>query len=140
MKSVVYTKFIMFLLVASCKTNCEINGIKVDELLYSVSYNKSIYYCELLELALNGDDEAIKEISLLEFYNAVAYEHGIIVVELILHIGENNYIKAIEGLNEKQKHLVEAYVNIGLEYGVNSRINNKEINKQFPKLDLFLKN
>ncbi len=122
----------------SCNKQCNVKGILVSELLIVVSKEKSINYCDLLSSALNGNNEAIKELSLLEFNDSTGYDHGSVLVELILKIGEDKYLKGVEPLNVKQKKLVQSYLDVGLEYGNISHIKEKRLDKVFPTIDTYL--
>ena len=129
----------LLLLANSCNNKCIVDNIEVSELLSTVAKEKSIDYCELLKVALTGDKNAIKKLSLLEFDNAVGYDHGEVIVDLITAIGEAKYIKAIETTNVEQKNLINSYVDVGLEYGNNSLIKGKDFKTAFPVLYIFLK-
>lgn len=129
----------LLLLVNSCSNKCVVDNIEVSELLGTVAKEKSIDYCELLKVALTGDKNAIKKLSLLEFDNAVGYEHGAVIVDLITIIGETEYIKAISTTNKEQKNLIHSYIDVGLEYGNNSLIKEKDFKSAFPNLYAFLK-
>lgn len=124
--------------VISCSERCKINNIEVSELLGSVSHQKNIEYCELLKQALKKNKSAIREISLLEFDNAVGYDHGYVLVELILSVGEETYIEVIKPLNSTQKNLVLSYLEVGIEYGNISNIHSKNINEVFPQVYQYL--
>lgn len=93
----------LLLFVNSCSNKCVVGNIEVSEALGTVAKEKSIDYCELLKAALAGDKNAIKKISLLEFDNAIGYDHGAVIVDLIIAIGEREYIKTISTVNSKQK-------------------------------------
>lgn len=129
----------LLLLVNSCSNKCVVDNIEVSELLGTVAKEKSIDYCELLKVALTGDKNAIKKLSLLEFDNAVGYDHGAVIVDLITAIGETEYIKAISTTNREQKNLIHSYIDVGLEYGNNSLIKEKDFKSAFPDLYVFLK-
>jgi len=131
--------FLILLLVNYCSNKCIVDNIEVSELLGTVAKEKSIDYCELLKIALTGDKNAIKKLSLLEFDNAVGYEHGEVIVDLITAIGETEYIKAISTANREQKNLINSYIDVGLEYGNNPLLKRKDFKSAFPYLYVFLK-
>lgn len=130
---------VLLLFINSCSNKCEVDNIEVSELLGTVAKEKSIDYCELLKVALTGDKNAIKKLSLLDFDNAVGYDHGAVIVDLITAIGETEYIKAISTTNREQKKLIHSYIDVGLEYGNNSLIKEKDFKSAFPDLYVFLK-
>lgn len=128
----------LLLLVNSCSNKCVVDNIEVSELLGTVAKEKSIDYCGLLKVALTGDKNAIKKLSLLEFDNAVGYDHGEVIVDLITVIGEKEYIKAISTVNKEQKNLISSYIDVGLEYGNNPLVKGKDFKTAFPKLYIFV--
>lgn len=89
----------LLLFIPSCNHKCVVNKIVISELLSTVAKERSIDYCKLLETALTGDENAIKKLSLLVFSDAVGYDHGSVIVDLITNIGEVKYIKSISAIN-----------------------------------------
>ncbi|MCH7408065.1 hypothetical protein MM239_01550 [Belliella sp. DSM 111904] len=122
----------------SCKNNCGISKIEVSELLEISANERSIDYCGILIKALNGNGESIKELSLMEFQNAAGYNHGAVLVELILITGEMKYLESILGINSEQRNLIKSYVDVGLEYGNIPKLTSKQIETEFPFLYQFL--
>lgn len=102
--------FFLPLLINSCSNKCVVNDIEVSELLSTVAREKSIDYCELLKEALAGDKNAIEKLSLLDFEEAVGYDQGAVIVDLIVAVGETEYIKAISTINGKQKDLTSSHI------------------------------
>lgn len=125
-------------LLISCRDNCNIKGIEVGELLNSVSKEQSINYCELLESATDGDNDAIRKLSLLDFSDGAGYEHGEIIVDLIIMIGEKKYIAALGSINDKQKEIVKSYLEVGLSYSSNAKIKSKNLKVAFPMVSQFM--
>lgn len=139
-----YQVFVMFLVAIialnlnSCNNSCVIENIEVNELLLTVANENSINYCDLLNESLLGDNKSITELSLLKFEDAVGYEHGAIIVDLIFVIGEEKYLKAVSKLNKKQKNIIYYYIDIGLEYGNNPKVKSRDFEVIFPNLYSFL--
>lgn len=125
--------------VNSCTNKCIVGNIEVSDLLGTVAKDKSIDYCELLKDALTGNQNAVKKLSLLEFENAVGYDHGAVIVDLIISLGEAEYIKAISTTNKEQKKLISSYIDVGMEYGSNALVKEKDFKKSFPDLYIFLR-
>jgi hypothetical protein len=90
--------------MSSCNNKCIVDNIEVSELLSTVAKEKSIDYCDLLKTTLIGNKDAIKKLSLLEFNDAVGYDHGAVIVDLIIALGETEYIKSV-GSPKKQYNL-----------------------------------
>lgn len=128
------------LFINSCSNKCVIGNIEVSELLSTVAKEQSINYCELLKKALTGNEDSIKKLSLFEFNDAVGYDHGAVIVNLIFQIGEVRYIKSISTINGEQKDLINSYIDVGLNYGNNPKKNDKDLKNVFPDLYVFLRN
>jgi hypothetical protein len=124
----------LFFIALSCSNKCEVEGIEVSELLVTSSGEKGVKYCDLLSESLRGDENAILGLSLLEFSNSTGYDHGSVLVDLILKIGEEKYIQAISQTNREQKILIQSYLDVGLQYGNDSSIKSKNLTKAFPNL------
>jgi len=116
-----------------------VNGIYVSELLRIVSnekHNKN--YCKLLEEATKGNVSSIKQITLLDFYDGVGYDHSVVIVNLISLIGEDKFIQSLGTINEEQKNKIGSYLMAGLEYGNNPNLQGKAVKEAFPKIHNFL--
>lgn len=129
----------LFLLFHSCSNECSVSGIKVSELLSTSSKEKGINYCTLLDNAANGNEIAIREISLLEFNDATGYDQGEVIVDLILVLGEEKYIKSIASISKKEKILIESYIEIGFAYSEDPNLKNKKFDKVLPRVYSFLR-
>lgn len=115
-----------------------VNGIFVSELLIVVSEERfGIDFCRLLEKATTNDTNAIKQLTLLEFYDSASYEHGEIIVSLIELIGEEEFIHIFADANDEQKKRITATIEIGLVYGKNE-LQNRTLKETFPKVYDFL--
>lgn len=126
-----------FFSIMSC--HCEVENIKVSELLDAVAYDRNIDYCGLLKSSLKGDQKAIKEFSLLDFGDGTSYDHGSVLVDVILNIGEENYLEAIKDISEEEKREIFSYIEVGTMYHYDETISNKIPEQLFPKLTSFLK-
>ncbi len=138
--SIKITIAILLLFCISCSNDkcTNVAGIEVSELLLMSSTKQDYNYCELLRNAVKADENSIKKLSLLQFYDAVGYDHGSVIVDLILLIGEAKYISAISGISSKVKSMIREYIEVGLEYGENPALKNKKLLTAFPKLYAFL--
>ena len=131
---------ILLLASASCGNNqcTSVADIEVSELLL-ISSNKQDYnYCGLLKKAVKEDENSIKKLSLLQFYDAVGYDHGSVIVDLILLIGEAKYLDAINDITPKEKSTIMGYIDVGLEYGNNPAVKDQTLKTAFPELYAFL--
>ena len=69
-----------------------VNGIEISEVLLVHTKDRGIDYCEILSTATKGDEESIRELLLLEIYDAAGYDHGTVIVDLIKIVGEDKII------------------------------------------------
>lgn len=101
----------------------DVDGIYVEEELRIVTDDYyGISYCKLLKKAIDGNQEDIKKIMLLDFSGAGAagYDHGDVLVKLIDRLGEETIISSLGSqLTKDEKREIEANIVVGLEYGSN---------------------
>lgn len=121
----------------SCEQKCNLSDLEIGPLLISNAEEQGVNYCELVKKSFNHNTKAVKQLSLLNFENSVGYEHGEVVVELVLKIGEQRFLDALQGINKSEKNKVESYLDVGLEYG-SSDLKGQTIKQAFPKVYLFL--
>jgi len=142
MKKVFLNKLLLLVMLSVCFVNCNrhksINGIVVSELLLIASNKQHINYCKLLEEATKGNVSSIKQITLLDFYDGVGYDHSVVIVNLINLIGEDKFIQSLGTINEEQKNKIGSYLMAGLEYGDNPNLQGKAVKEAFPKIHNFL--
>ncbi|MFA7327860.1 MAG: hypothetical protein WC121_14430 [Candidatus Kapaibacterium sp.] len=131
---------ILLFTLQSCRSDkCNsVNEINVGELLLITSNEKSYNYCELLENALEKDQKAILNLSLLEFNGSVSYDHGYVLIMLIDRIGEVEYLKAIKYISNNDRSFIEEYLDAGFEYGDISKYQGQSLKKVFPEIYRFL--
>ena len=133
-----FTLYSIFLICFVCCKGRVISGIYVSESLLIVSEGQGIDYCKLLSKAINGDDVSIMQLSILNFYESVGYDHGAVIVDLIEQIGENKFIHSFKIANTEQRNLVKWYIEAGLEYGNDPSLHGKAFKEVFPKVYIFL--
>lgn len=101
----------------------DVDGIYVEEdLRIATDNHHGISYCKLLKKAINGNQEDIKKLMLLDFSGAGAagYDHGDVLVKLIDRLGEKTIISSLGSqLTKEEKREIEDYIAVGLEYGSN---------------------
>ena len=131
---------VIFLQFLSCNSPCNVNNIEVSELLLIKSKENAYPYCSLLENSIEGDENAIRELSVLDFFDSAGYDHGAVLVDLIGILGEKEFINAIAAVDKKERNKIEAYLDVGLMYGGNPDLEGKSGEEVFPELYAFLKN
>jgi hypothetical protein len=119
----------------------DVDGIYVEEeLRIATDDYYGISYCKLLKKAIDGNQEDIKKIMLLDFSGAGAagYDHGDVLVKLIDRLGEETIISSLGNqLTKKEKREIESYIAVGLEYGNNPH-QGKNPDEAFPFLYEYL--
>ena len=119
----------------------DVDGIYVEECLrIATDDHHGISYCKLLKRAINGHQEDIKKLMLLDFSNSgeAGYDHGDVLVKLIDRLGEETIISSLgRQLTEEEKGTIKSYIGVGLEYGSNPHQGQKP-EVAFPLLYEFL--
>jgi hypothetical protein len=129
----------LWIYLVSDTGNRYVNKIYVSELLITVSKEKhNINYCKLLKEATKGNVSSVKQLTLLDFYDGVGYDHGAVIVDLINLIGEDKFIQSLGTLNEEQKSRIISYLMAGLEYGNNPNLQGKTLKEAFYEIYVFL--
>lgn len=129
---------ILLCVFLSCSRHKEIDGISVSEMLLIVSKEQSIDYCSILHDAVNGDSLSIRRLASLDFYDSIAYDHGAVLVDLIMLIGEDAFVQSLNSIGTEQKEQVKSYIIAGLEYGSHTEWNYQMFQEVFPKLYAFV--
>lgn len=130
--------FILLACFINCNRHKTINGIYISELLLLKSKELHINYCKLLDEATKGNNTSIKQLSLLEFYDGVGYDHGAVIVDMIEIIGEDKFIQSITTISDQEKYLIKGYIEVGLEYGNNPKLEHQMFKNAFPKIYNFI--
>ncbi len=116
----------------------ECSGIKISEVLGIVYSERGIDYCKLIDRSVAKDQTAIREFSLLRISDGVGYEHGDVLVQIILRIDEDTYLDAIANTTETERIHIKSYLEVGLEYG-SHEVAEIKLEDAFPKIAAFLK-
>lgn len=121
----------------------DVKGIYVEEELRIATDNHhGISYCKLLKKAIEGNQEDIRKLMLLDFSGsgAASYDHGDVIVKLIDRLGEDTIISSLGNqLTKKEKGSIEAYISVGLEYGNNPH-HGQTLESVFPLINQYLCN
>jgi hypothetical protein len=134
---------IALLNLLSCKKK-EIEGIIIGNTLFenqTIEENKKLD--TIILKTLNGDYNFLRRLNHFQCGDgAGCYDKGYIITQVIYKLGETEFIKMVEKLDEKELYGIENYIVVGLEYGDNDydgEIDNKKIEIEFPKLLKVLK-
>ncbi len=114
-KIVLLLNLIIFVLI-SCTEGCNVKGIEVSQEIIDGGNMNGIDYCFLYKKALDGDSSSIKDFSTIEtFEGGFIYAHGVYLIRLIDRVGDDYYVKTIKGINNRQKALIDSYINAGMD-------------------------
>lgn len=107
---------LLFVVLLGCTEGRNIRGIKVSQEMIDGGYMKGVDYCLLYGNALDGDISCIRDFSTIEtFDGGFIYVHGVYLIRLIDRIGDNLFMKAIEGIEEDQKTIICTYIEGGMD-------------------------
>lgn len=120
----------LILFFICCNNNISIDGIYISEHLCELADDRyGADYVGLLETSLNGENDSIRKFVQLSFDAAYAYEHGIIIVELIERIGSEKFICALENTDSAERNELSAYIQVGLEYGKTNECERRNVKR-----------
>lgn len=130
--------FVFFLNLSCLKKSCfNIEGVTVTDLLYRSAAKRSYPLCSLIERGIEKDVKALKELALLQIYDAASYDHGILLVDVIHKVGDSVFLDAIKNIGSEEKEKVRAYLFAGLEYGKRYP-ESSQLEQVFPEIAAFL--
>ena len=71
----------------------------------------------MLEYAVKGNKEILNDFLELEIYDSAGYDHGLVLIKLIEHIGETKFLELTKSLSNKSKSMNLNYLEAGILYG-----------------------
>lgn len=74
---------------------------------------------------------------------AACYDLGFVISQIVYRVGENEFIKMVDGIEQERLSDLSAFISIGLLYGDNNmdgKIDEKRIEDEFPNLNTLLRN
>jgi hypothetical protein len=92
-------------------------------------------YCEAILATIKSESGSLKTIIDFPLYDGCSYEHGIIIVKVYLIMGHEEFqkLRRQEALNNEQEETLHSLFQVGVEYGDNIDISDKDIEKLFPE-------
>lgn len=116
MKRNYFILFFLYIVLSCCTTGRNVRGIAVSQEIIDGGDMKGINYCLLYGKALDGDITSIKDYSTIDiFQDGFIYVHGVYLIRLIDRIGDNKFLKAIEGIEESQRAMIGLYIEAGMD-------------------------
>lgn len=140
-------KSIFILCVIVCFFSCnknKINGIVIGKtFIENQTYNENKRLDTIIQKTLKGDYNSLRRLNHFPCgEGAGCYDKGYIITQIIYKLGEDNFSKMVNKLDQKELYGMEGYINVGLEYGDNNfdgKIDNLIFKNEFPKLYKTLK-
>lgn len=113
------------------------DGIEISYLLYDIHSHAEYQKLEtLIHRTLNKDSQALYELSQFNSGDGESgYDLGYIITQIIFKMGEDEFIKLCDQLNDNQLVSVYGFIGVGLEYGHGI---DPDIHKTFPHLYQYL--
>lgn len=107
------------------------------------TYNENKRLDTIIQKTLKGDYNSLRRLNHFPCgEGADCYDKGYIITQIIYKLGEDNFSKMVNKLDQKELYGMEGYINVGLEYGDNNfdgKIDNLIFKNEFPKLYKTLK-
>ena len=135
-------KQLVCILLASFLFSCKkenIDGIVIgsDFLEYqSIAENRRLD--SIIKKTLKGDHNSLRRLNHFPCNNGViCYDKGYVITQIIYKVGEENFIRMVKHLDQKETFGMEGYIDVGLEYGDNDhdgKMDNKKSKVEFPNL------
>lgn len=137
------TTILILSIFSSCKYDST-EGIEIRNTLYvHQDYSENSMLIKLIERTLKQDPKALSE--LISFPcggGAGCYDLGFVITQIIYKMGEHDFIKLAEQIDEKKHPELLSRIGAGLAYGdqdKNGKVNNMIIEKEFPKINELIK-
>jgi hypothetical protein len=121
-----------------------INGIVMGEtFIENQTYKENKRLDTIIQKTLKGDYNSLRRLNHFPCgEGAGCYDKGYIITQIIYKLGEDNFSKMVNILDQKELYGMEGYIDVGLEYGDNNfdgKIDNLIFKNEFPKLYKTLK-
>ncbi len=121
-----------------------INGIVMGEtFIENQTYKENKSLDTIIQKTLKGDYNSLRRLNHFPCgEGAGCYDKGYIITQIIYKLGEDNFSKMVNKLDQKELYGMEGYIDVGLEYGDNNfdgKIDNLIFKNEFPKLYKTLK-
>ncbi len=100
------------------------------EIALGIKNNRN--YILLLNKSIDGDSISLSKFLKIDYiYDAAAYDHGYILLQLLEKIGDTQLSKELQKLNKTEIKTVQNYFNLGMD-GIDSQ-EVQQLQKNYPK-------
>jgi hypothetical protein len=73
-------------------------------------------YTTQIEAACSGSNEALLSVLKIDFiFDGAGYDHGVVLIELLNHTGDDKFISTVHLLTESEKTTLRNYIEVGLD-------------------------
>ena len=135
MKKIFILSIITLLFCFCSKDRCsEEIGFKLDYHLFNKINVKGQSYCDIIKKSLNGEKEAIIDLSKVKVSDGASYQHGAVLIIVIDKLSESKYLEYISDLNQEEKSTIYYAIWAGLDFTNNQNYEGKRIEQAFPEL------
>ena len=122
----------------------EVNGVIIHRELYEhQSFFENRKFSKLIRKTLNKDEKSLAKLNNFWCGGAAGcYDLGFVITQIIYKIGEQDFIKMVDKLENNKVLGLRSLISAGLEYGDNDKdgkMDNKRIEDEFPDLNMLLK-
>ena len=106
--------------------------IPISDTLENGLQDHYMQYVSLLNRAYNNDTDALNNFLKIDYvWDAAGYDHGGIVVELLVKCVDSAFYRSLNRLSAKELNFVSSYFRVGLEYSCDVPIDS--IIQNYPK-------
>ena len=120
---------ILWVSFASCLSHPK---IPISDTLENALQDHYMQYVSLLNRAYDNDTDALNKFLKIDYvWDAASYDHGGIVVELLVKCGDSAFYRSLNRLSAKELNFVSSYFRVGLEYSCDVPIDS--IIQNYPK-------
>ncbi len=138
------TFLLSLLIIIACKQQST-EDIFIGETLYqNQDHLDNRELISLIEQTLDGDKEALSSLVTFPCGGASGcYDLGFVITQIIYKLGEDQFITIAKQLDKNERHQLEGFIQVGLEYGYHNKDNkcdNRRIAHEFPKLNKLMNN
>ena len=115
-------KFFALIIVSIFFINCNKKcfneaGIEIPQSFFDYPSNSKRDICKILKIAISGDSLGLIEFINIDDLNGEAsYNQGVILVKIIKHLGEDQFLKTLNSSSKIVKVHVFELIEIGLMY------------------------
>lgn len=142
LKKISLSPGLFLLLLVACSSR-EVKGIRIGDTLYQQQNGQeNRQLCTLIERNLEGDPDALRELSEFDCGDgAGCYDLGQVITQIIYRRGEKDFAETVQQAGPENLPRLKSLVRAGLEYGDqdgDGKADERSIEETFPLLNEML--